>query len=492
MQNAAVPHDVSADESKIARIVAAERARHFRLVDRYKVHGGRAPLGDRIREFIPPDTEYLVLDLDRTVHAGLTIGECLGWEVLSRPQGPGPEDGDTTPYLAWSRPGKASARLARGVVVWGLPGLVYALTVRLGDKWDGWHRILVRRNGADYVERMQTLMRSTLMSMTAGYTHGELQAYAARAWHRWNSRLVVTRESIDEIRRSCPGLRGIVLSSASTEPTVAHAAGELGVDGFISSAVDVIESGAGRHGDEFVQDVYTGPAGLPRWITRRRPGQLSRPGAVVHNAAENKVRLLRMRYPELFGDGVVSVAVSDNNYGEDRSWSDHFTHVIGLNTKHPYSPIVRADSPCLSIQAIDAIPDRAEADASAPTKGKLTAGEFGLADLEQRIGVDILPRLERFAERLAEMRGGSAPERDDSLRRRLAALAAGTADAVARYNEAQGAAKASIAKELARLDRHARRVRSELAKAGRHCALVECEIELLRLATGRLIAARVA
>lgn len=463
----------------------------FRLVDRYTVHGGRGPLTDRVSSIIPADAEYVVFDLDRTVHFDLTIGECLGWEVLSRPDGPdrpGIDDDGASPYLAMSHPVATAARLARGIKVWGLPGLVYALTVRLGDRWDGWHRMLVRRRGADYVERMQALMRATLMASTAGYTDSELQAYAARAWRRWQSRLVVGRDVIDEIRRKCPKLRGIVLSSASTRPTVAHAAGELGIDGFVSSAVDVVTEGLDRDGGE--RDVYTGPSGLPRWISGRRPTRLSRPGAVVHNAAENKIRLLRMRYPEMFESGAVSVAVSDNNYGEDRSWSDHFVHVVALNSRHPYSPVIGRNSPCESIHAIDAAPLAALSSQIKPKKGALAAAEFDRLRLEDRIGAEILHKLERFAAQLSELRAAHVAGYDDSIRRNLASLAARTADAIGRYNQAGETAKSVIARELAKLERNTRRVRTELARAGRQGARVECEIELLRGETGRLVAVR--
>jgi hypothetical protein len=470
--------------------VSSDRDKRYRLVDRYVVHGGCEPFVAKVARVLPPDTQYVVLDLDRTVHVGLTIGECLGWEVLSHPGGPRPDDRDTTPYLAWSRPLATASRLARGMKVWGLPGLVYALTVRLGDRWDGWHRMLVRRRGVDYVERMQALMRSTLMTTTAGYTHSELQAYAERAWQRWRSRLVVTRAAIDEIRRNCPQLRRIILSSASTEPTVAHAATELGVDGFVSSAVDILADGGQRDGGGGARDVYTGPSGLPTWITRRRPGLLSRPGAVIHNAAENKISLLRARYPEVFARDAVSVAVSDNNYGEDRSWSDHFVHVVALNSKHPYSPIVAARSPCVSIQALDAMPEQRDDSVSGPVVGELTAEEFDRPSLEDRIGIDVLPRLEQFAAALVKLRDGGTTGRDDSLRRKFASLAARTSDAIARYNQAGGVAKSAAARELARLDRRTRKLRTELARAGRAGARVECEIELLRSATGRMVAVR--
>src|SRR5262249_21694470 len=161
----------------------------------------------------------------------------------------------------------------------------------------------------------------------AGYSVEQLSAFCDRAWRRWQKRLVVDAGAIAAIRENCPRLKAVLLSSASTTPTVEHAARKLGVDGFVSSALDVYADGESM--------VYSAPIGLPRGLRVRRPRFFSRPGAVIHNSAANKVRLLRMDYPEVFASGAVSVGVTDNNYGEDRTWPDHFTHVVALNSRHP-------------------------------------------------------------------------------------------------------------------------------------------------------------
>ena len=107
------------------------------------------------------------------------------------------------------------------------------------------------------------------------------------------------RSVVNAIREHCPKLRAILLSSASTAPTVEHAARKLGVDGYVSSDVDVYAEGDTQ--------VYSAPTGLPRALGRRRPRFFSRPGAVVHNAAVNKVNLLLANYPEVYAPGAISV-----------------------------------------------------------------------------------------------------------------------------------------------------------------------------------------
>jgi hypothetical protein len=461
--------------------------RNFRLVDRYTVHEGCAPLVERVARIVPAEAHYIVLDLDRTVHLGLTIGECLGWEILSDPTAStAVTEGDG--YLSGRHPLRTLRRLGTGVRNWGLPGLVYAATVRLGDRWEIWHRTLVAHFGADYVERVQSSLRIALMTSASGFTHAQLQSFAERAWQRWQRRLVITREVIAEARRHCPQLRGVVLSSASTEPTVAQAAGELGVDGFVSSGVDVVE----RTGDRGVRegDVYTGPAGRPRWVRMRRPEMFSRPGAVVHNAAENKVRLLRMRYPEVFAAESVSVAISDNNYGEDRCWADHFDHVVALNSRHPFSPFVDRCSPCRSMQAVDALPVRDDGSEHKRWLGTLVGGDYDAVRLREQIGAELRSKLEGFIDALEQMRAAGVDAYQAPMRRRLALLAARISDAIAHYNASTDAAKTTAAREIARLERSARRIRVQLARASAPSARLECEIQLLHAAAGRLVAAR--
>lgn len=459
----------------------------FRLVDRYTVHAGAAPLEDRIEQIVPSDAQYVVFDLDRTVHLGITIGECLGWEIISDPRGS--SDDQLQPgYITWSNPLKSSVRLSRGVSDWGIPGLVYALTVKLGDRFEAWHRTMVKLGGPDYVGRMQTLLRESLMANAAGYTHAELARYAERAWERWQRRLVVTRESIAEIRRHCPELRGVILSSASTEPTVEQAAKSLGFDAFISSGVDIVDQAPRGGPGEQVRDLYTGPSILPRWLNRRRPDFLSRPGAVVHNAAENKVRLLRMRYPEIFAPDAVSVAISDNNYGEDRDWSNHFSSVVAINSRHPYSPFVAHNSPCRSIHALDARPPIL--DGTPKGIGNLVGREFDPGALADRLGDELRSRLADLCGALDIARAGASDTSHQPERRSLARLESRASELVREYNRAAQESKQEIRRELGRIERSARRLRSNLVKASGACARMEAEIELLRATMGRMVAER--
>lgn len=277
----------------------SSRRPRYRLVDRYLVHGGERPFAERIGEVLPPDVDYVVLDLDKTVHLGIAIGEQFGWEMIAATDLDDAESaGDPPPIVAWTRPLASGACVLRGIRTWSVPGLVYAATVRLGDRWERWGEYLCVSLGPNYVERMQTFVRSILMSHLAGRTRSQLELYAERAWRRWQHRLVVDRAAIDEIRARCPRLKGILLSSASPTPTVEHAARTLGVDGYIASGLDL------RQEDD--AEVYAAPVELAPWFRGSRPKFYSRPGAVTHNAAENKVRFMRMQFPEVFDEGSVT------------------------------------------------------------------------------------------------------------------------------------------------------------------------------------------
>ncbi|RMD82304.1 MAG: hypothetical protein D6815_09560 [Candidatus Dadabacteria bacterium] len=457
----------------------------YRLVDRYAVYDVLRPLGETIDLVIPADAEYVVFDLDRTVHLGVTIGERIGWEIVLDPELKLSEDQALEPFFSWRRPLASLARLERGVRYWGLAGLLYAATVRLGDRFDLWHRFLLRQLGPGYVERVQELLRAVLMVSQADYTPEQLARFAARAWQRWRSRLVVDASVIERVRRRCPRLKAILLSSASTRPTVEQAAAELGVDGFVSSAVDVC-----RQGD---RELFSGPVGVPRWLRPKRPAFFSRPGAVFHNAAVNKVSLLRMKYPEVFAPGTVSVGISDNNYGEDRTWSDYFTEVVALNSRHPFSPFVAAGSPCRSISSIDALPvggGREQVRSLAAWLGTLEARVADRPALAKLLGADAIERLERLSEQLRAARERAGRRIDEEKRQWVAAVGARLAAAVERYNAAPAPEKTAIARELDRLARRARKVRSRLWRAARESWPIEEQIERLHDRAARALVVR--
>jgi hypothetical protein len=456
--------------------------RRFRPVDRYIVRGGCEPLVSRIEDFVPDEAEYVVFDLDRTVHFGVTIGEHLGWEALASARDARADD-PLDPYFSWGRPLRTGRNFALGLRRWALAGVIYAATVRLGDRRENWRRRLVLRLGPHYVDRVQTMLRHVLMVNIAGLTREQVHCYVERAWRRWEQRLVVTRELIEEMRRRRPRLRGVLLSSASTQPTVAHAAGKLGVDGYVASEVDLVAAENG--------EIYSAPAGVPAWFRRERPAYFSRPGGVIHNAAGNKIALLRERYPELFAEGTSAVGVTDNNYGEDRTWSEHFAHVVTLNSRHPFSPFVSVNSPCRSIQVIDAVPAAC---------GLGTARFEWLGTLKERY-LDVGGILETFEDHDVAMlesliadlrvaRARIAEAIDGSIRTRAADLVSRIGEVVDRYNQAVAEQKKSLARELDRMGREARRLERAILAAGRDAAAVQHEIESLHQRLARTIVAR--
>jgi hypothetical protein len=239
--------------------------------------------------------------------------------------------------------------------------------------------------------------------------------------------------------------------------------------------------------------VYSAPVGVPMPLGRRRPRFFSRPGAVIHNSAANKVSFLRVHYPEVFAPGTVSVGVTDNNYGEDRTWPNYFTHVVALNSRHPFSPFVAADSPCASIQMVDAIP--ADAHEVARSKklrwhGKLRAGSYGRGELSERFGARELGRIDALVEQLRASRERTGQAVDASFRSSLAALGAALTDAVERYNRASARQKAAIGRELARLSRNARKLRARVARTGRECARIQHDLERLHDEAARFLVTR--
>lgn len=461
------------------------RGSRFRLVDRYTVYGGVRPLADRVAGLIPPEADYVVLDLDRTVHLGVTLGEVLGWEMLSDPDCKRPDDGRAPePFFAARRPVGSTINFVRGLRDWGLAGLIYAGTVRLGDRWAAWDHLLARHLGSDYVDDVQAVLRSVLMARASSYTTEQLDAFADRAWRRTLDRLVIDRDVVSGIRRHCPGLKAVILSSASTAPTVAHAAAMLGVDGFVSSGVDVYEREGLR--------LYASPAVLSRWFMLRRPEQLSRPGAVFHNSSIGKVRLLHMHYPEVFADGVVSVGVSDNNFGEDRMWPDYFTHAVALNSKHPFSPFVGVRSPCRSISVVDAatVRGRPIEDKKLAWHGSLADRAFGSAELEGSLGSTWRERLVELEALLQTARQRLAGSPESARRLELADLGTRFASTVELYNGCRGGERAAVARDLRRLGRQVRHTRRHVDRAARECAILHHALAVHLQRAGMEIAPR--
>ena len=54
-----------------------------RLVDRLVQHGELGSFRELCERVLTPNTRYLVLDLDRTIHLGRDLGQDLGWELCA-------------------------------------------------------------------------------------------------------------------------------------------------------------------------------------------------------------------------------------------------------------------------------------------------------------------------------------------------------------------------------------------------------------------------
>ena len=239
-------------------------------------------------------------------------------------------------------------------------------------------------------------------------------------------------------------------------------------------------------------DIFTAPADVPRWLQRGRPRFFSRPGAVLHNSGENKIKYLRMDHPDVFAADTVSVGITDNNYGEDRAWPDHFDHVVALNTRHPFSPFVSVTSPCTAIHTIDAGPasDAPIDERGFAWHGTLKPRSLDNGELVEAFGDRLHERLERLRERLRLTRERDAARVDSSVRHRVAGVGVQLTDAVDRYNRTVGDKRDEIARELNTLSKALRRARSQVDRASRECARIQHELEVTLDRAARTLVAR--
>jgi hypothetical protein len=67
------------------------------------------------------------------------------------------------------------------------------------------------------------------------------------------------------------------------------------------------------------------------------------------NSGPDKITRLRALHPELFEPNVISVGITDTQYGEDHCWADCFSVVVAMNSQWPFPRWVADSSP---IQAI--------------------------------------------------------------------------------------------------------------------------------------------
>lgn len=275
------------------------------VVDELVDHGAPVTFETLCDRVLSPGTRYLVLDLDRTVHLGLNLGELLGWELCAL-QAYGADGLDAFEarrdgrfMIDWSRPQALLRYFMKGLDVWMGPGLYYLLWGKLASRSLWLSRQSYRLFGAEPVRAVQRVPQLALMRHLQEADLETTRDLARRVWRRHRSRQVITRAGLEYARTIAPDVE-IVLTSASPQPMVEIAGEALGVDLVGYSTPERINSG---------------------------------PAKIAH---------LEALRPDL--RDVEVVGMSDTGYCEDHCWTESFPIVVDVNSTTPFPVVVDAGS----------------------------------------------------------------------------------------------------------------------------------------------------
>lgn len=437
-----------------------------KVVDRLSIHGATdfLTLCERV---VTPETRYLVLDLDRTIHYGHNVGELLGFE-LSAYEAYGER------YLAvcHRRTDRSKLFVDRrdplGMLKyffiamgrWALPGLAYLFYVKIAARLPFLRRRVFRRFGLEPIEEVQNLMRETLIEQLAEVPLSTARELVRGIWRRLAPDQVVLREDIDALRAKFPKLR-IVLSSASPQPVLEVAREELGVDAVLYTQVEEHE----------------GFLSVPHEIGVRHgePRRISPPSQTSHNAAGHKIDRLAREFADFADHAVEKVGITDTSYGEDHVWAHHFTKVVDVNSPHPFSPIVPVDSPAVEVHSAPVVLTRNE-------RRRRTGGEPAYLDARRKesnfaeavyAGSDLQERVARATEGLKRLFETSR-KNWEAVRRSQEALAARAVHMmqdieanVHEYNRSLGKKRRAALRNLKRQMRSLQKLRRRIAATQR-------------------------
>jgi len=372
-----------------------------RVVDELVIHGDLTDFRALCERVVTPRTRYIVFDLDRTVHLGRNLGELMGWELCALAGYGGDHlravDGHRPPGRFIFEPRRPAATVryfARGVRLWAYPGLLYLFGVKLGTRSPRVRPWLYRRFGCDPVEVLQHVPRTAMMHHLAEVPLDLARTLAKRIWQRHAADQVVQADDVAWLRRHCPGVR-IILSSASPLPVVEVAARELAVDDWFCTEV---EERDGYLSSPFVLD--------RRFQLWRRPRRLSPPSMMRVNAGVSKMAWLSERYPDFQATDVETVGITDNSYGEDGAWTNHFKQVIDVNSPSPFAPILFRDSPLRALHSAQVM-SRAEHDGRRDGTGRRTAGDgrppLGSAPRRRWLADELAGKLKPIVHRVEQL-----------------------------------------------------------------------------------------
>ncbi len=358
------------------------KGKSSRLVDRMVQHGEVTSFRELCARVLRPETRYLVLDLDRTIHLARDLGEELGWELCAY-EGYGSEhfrrirdlERRKGFLLDLDHPLRTARYLARSFRIWAYPGAYYGFWGKAAARVDWLRRRGFRRFMTDPARAAQRLPQLTLLRHLETAGEDVLRELSWRIWNRHEGDQVIDREDLAWVRSQCPEIE-IVLSSASPKAMVEVAGEALGVDHVHYSTLDHINSGEGK-------------------IERLRE--------LCHLVGDRSVEI---------------VGISDTSRGEDHCWADHFTRVVDINSPTPFPAIVPVCSPLIEVHSAMVLTKgerarRAAGDSAYldPRREKLvptqTKRELTRQDLERRLG-RLLERVNALASAPGHLTGDLA------------------------------------------------------------------------------------
>jgi hypothetical protein len=322
-----------------------EGERRTKVVERLAMHGTPIDFRTLCERAVPPETRYLVMDLDRTLHLRRNMGELLGWELVAlwgygeehlgklegRPPG--------RLLLDFSAPKKLLRYLAVGGRIWAVPGLYYLVFGKLAAISDRARRLSYWLFGPEPVRLVQSVPQTTLLHLLSRLPLETLRILARGVWERHGDDQVIEREDIEWLRRRCPNLK-IVVTSASPRPVLEVAAEMLGVDHVEYSTLEEHEG------------FLSAPLRLRRLLwSGKRPRRIAPPSTLRINSSYAKIEGLLAQYPDFCDADVLTVGITDTGYGEDHCWAEFFTRVVDINSDTPFPPVVSAESPLREVHS---------------------------------------------------------------------------------------------------------------------------------------------
>lgn len=425
---------------------------YTRVVDRFTLY--KEPLSFRslCARVLRPSTSYLLLDLDRTTHRGVNLGELFAWEIASyKFFGPELCARPDIPRVRGrllhdpERPLSLPVYILDGARRWAYPGLSYLLWGKLAAHSELVERWSYRKFGKEPMRAVQRVPQTALLHDIATLPKDTLRMLAQRVWDVASPMQVIERADLAWVRARCPRIR-IILTSASPQPMVEVAGEALGVDGIECSVTRDL-------GDRYAS---------PYWVDRRfaldRIDHIAGPGQVRINSGHAKIERLIERYPNLLDKGVESVGVSDTGYGEDHAWAQYLSVVIDVNSNAPFPPLVAHDAPLREVHSAQLL----TCDERLTTPKTLDAVQLRAEDYAPALA-PIRQRVESLSAECVQIRERIAPARIH-LQAELADQRAAIGSVVSRFNAASEGERPRLLSALRRQLRGEADILQELAE----------------------------